>query len=118
MISSVRVYDSKFCDRGFYDFFPNDLCTVSHGFWVIFSLLLFAGIFVALCFWELQTTAFFGVLQMGGKRRRVEPGSCMEWMKKEEVWEILSRGNFTGYMEKLNGGNLAITQQFLKSWKE
>ena len=42
----------------------------------------------------------------------------MEWMKKDEVWEILSRGNFIGYMEKLNGGNPTITQQFLKSWKE
>ena len=118
MISSVRMYDLELCDCGFYDFFPNDLCTVSHGFWVIFSLVLFAGIFVALCIWELQTTVFFGVMQMGGKRQRVEPGSCMEWMKKDEVWEILSRGNFTGYMEKLNGGNPTITQQFLKSWKE
>ena len=60
-------------------------------------------------------TVFFGVLQMGGKRRRVEPGSYMEWMKKDEVWEILSRENFNGYMEKLNGGNPAIMQQFMKS---
>lgn len=68
MISSVWVYDSELCNRGSYDFFPNDLCTVSHEFWVIFSLVLFVGIFVALCIWELQTTVFFGVLQMGGKR--------------------------------------------------
>ena len=48
----------------------------------------------------------------------MELGSCMEWMKKEEVWDILRRGNFTGYMERLNGGNPTITQQFLKTWKE
>lgn len=39
----------------------------------------------------------------------MEPRSCMEWMKKDEVWEFLSRGKFIGYMEKLNRGNPAIT---------
>ena len=112
---SVRVYDSELCDRGYCALIPNDLCNISHGFWVYFVLVLFAVICEALCTWELQTTVFFGGLQMGGKRRRVEPGSCMEWMKKEEVWEILRRGNFTRYMERLNGGNPAITQQFLKT---
>ena len=47
---------------------------------------------------------------MGGKRKRVELVSCMEWMKKEEVWDILTRVNLTGFMERLNGSNPAITQ--------
>ena len=39
-------------------------------------------------------------------------------MKKEEVWEILRRSNFTGFMERLNGSNPPITQQYLNTWKE
>lgn len=70
--------------------------------------------------WELQTKKFesIGAWKMGGKRKRVEPVSCREWMKKEEVWEILRRGNFTGFMERLNGRNHTIMQQFIKTWKE
>ena len=47
---------------------------------------------------------------MGGKRKRVEPFSCSESMKKEEVLDILRHGSFTRYMERLNGNNLVITQ--------
>ena len=55
----------------------------------------------------------FGILgawKMGGKRKQIELVSCMEWMKKEEVWDILRRGNFTGFMKRLNGNDPAITQ--------
>jgi len=56
-----------------------------------------------------------GARKMGGKRKRVEPVSCMEWMKKEEVCDILRWGNFIGFMERLKGNNPAITQQFIKA---
>ena len=55
---------------------------------------------------------------MGGKRKRVEPISCKEWMKKIEVWDILRHMNFIGYMERLKGNNLAITQKFIKTWRD
>ena len=55
---------------------------------------------------------------MGGKRKRVELPSYAEWKKKLEVWDILRRGNFTSYMERLKGNNPAITHQFVKSWKD
>ena len=41
--------------------------------------------------------------------------SCMEWMKKEEVWDILRQGNFIGFMKRFNGSNPAIMQQFIKT---
>ena len=52
----------------------------------------------------------FGDRKMGGKRKRVETVSCMEWMKKEEVWDIMRWDNFTRCMERLNNNNLAIMQ--------
>ena len=55
---------------------------------------------------------------MGSKKKRVEPTSYKEWMKKKEVKEILRRGNFTRYMERLKGNNLVITQQFIKTWRD
>lgn len=91
----------------------------SHGLWVVsFNQCLGSGfcrVFGAfLC---VQTRAFFAEI-MGGKRKRVEPPSCAEWRKKTEVWDILRRGNFTDYMERLKGNNPAITHQFVKSWKD
>lgn len=55
---------------------------------------------------------------MGGKRKRVESPSCVEWRKKIEVLDILRHGNFTDYMERLKGNNPAIRHQFVKSWKD
>ena len=111
MTMSVRKYDAKLCDCGFCVLIPNDICKILHGFWV-YCVSVLAIICEAFCIWELQTKilVILGALQMGGKRKRVEPGSCIEWMKKEEVWEILRRGNFTGFMERLNGSNPTITQ--------
>ena len=55
---------------------------------------------------------------LGGKWKRVEPPSYARWKKNSEVWDILRRGNFTGYMERLKGNNPAITHQFVKSWRD
>lgn len=47
--------------------------------------------------------------KMGGKRKSMEPVSCKEWKKKEEVWVILMSGNFMSYMERLKGVNPVST---------
>ena len=56
--------------------------------------------------------------KMGGKRKRVELASCLEWIKKMEVWDILRCRNFIGYMERLKGNNPTIMHQFIKTWKD
>ena len=92
-----------------------------HGFWVFFAIFPSVSRFslVFCCLWGFQKKSnyYLGVWKMGGKRKRVEPISCSEWKKKVEVWDILRHGNFTKYMERLNGGNPVITQQFIKTWK-
>ena len=55
---------------------------------------------------------------MGRKRKRVEPASCKDWTKKNEVCDILRHVNFTRYMERLKGNNLAITHRFIKIWRD
>ena len=55
---------------------------------------------------------------MGGRRKRIELTSCKEWKKKSEIWDILEQGNLIGFMEKMKRGNLAITYQFIKTWKD
>ena len=94
----------------------------SHRLWAIVTIFLFKcgvifGSRVYKGFQRKKTSDIEGG-NMGGKRKRVELESCMEWMKKTEVWDILRCGNFIGYMERLKGNNLAITHQFIKSWKD
>lgn len=119
MASYVRGYDVELRGHRCRVLNPNDSLFASHSFWVFFAFVFEA--FPELSFAkELQTNFFvsFGALKMGGKRKRVDPVSCREWMKKEEVWEILRRGNFTCFMERFNGGNLNIMQHFIKTWRE
>ena len=94
----------------------------SNGLWVFFTILPFDsdisfGSSVYRVFQRENSRDIEGQ-NMGGQRKRVEPASCKEWMKKMKVWDIIRRRNFIGYMERLKGNNPAITQQFIKSWRD
>ena len=88
----------------------------SHGLWVTFFLQCFSYaecrvIGVLHCedirafsckdlgFFLSVHSSGFAIEIMGGKRKWVEPPSYTRWKKNLEVWYILRRGIFTGYME-------------------
>ena len=73
MTMSVREYDAELCDRRFCVLIPNDLCNISHGFWVYIAFVI-VGIFEVVFIEELQMKismiiVIVGALQMGGKRK-------------------------------------------------
>ena len=84
-----------------------------HGLWVVVAIFFFESsiVFGNSVYWVFQRERSKDIEgeNMGGKRKRVEPASCKEWMKKTKVWDILRCMNFTGYMEKLKGNNPTIT---------
>ena len=91
----------------------------SHGLWVLSSFpFLGSGVRRMIRGFQSKKTSVLDAEIMRGKRKWVEPPSCAEWKNKPEVWDILRRGNFTSYMERLKGNNPTITHQFVKSWKD
>ena len=66
------------------------------------STLEFILLIVCIGFFQRNFFDKIAGKKMGGKRKRVEPTSCKEWNKKEEVWDMLMSGNFRGYMQMVN----------------
>lgn len=40
---------------------------------------------------------------MGGEPRKKEPNNCKEWKANLDVWDILNKGKFATYIEKIHG---------------
>jgi len=54
---------------------------------------------------------------MGGDLTQTEPTQHDKLKENGELWEISQRGNFTTYIEALNGHDTILSREFTDTWK-
>jgi len=54
---------------------------------------------------------------MGGDRIRTEPVSCCEFKDNLVAWHYYKEGRISPYLERLDGYNEALSEQFARSWQ-
>ncbi|KAH9301367.1 hypothetical protein KI387_012950, partial [Taxus chinensis] len=55
---------------------------------------------------------------MGGSPCQIEPSVDLDWRDNVELWNILSHGGITNFMEKVQGHDQSILVCFAKDWKD
>ncbi|KAH9293285.1 hypothetical protein KI387_041509 [Taxus chinensis] len=58
------------------------------------------------------------LVKMGGPPCQIEPCADPDWKDNTELWNILSIGGFTNFVERVQGHDQSISVRFAKEWNE
>ncbi|KAH9292694.1 hypothetical protein KI387_042120, partial [Taxus chinensis] len=58
------------------------------------------------------------IVKMGGPPYQIESCADPDWKENTELWNILSIGGFTNFVERVQGHDQSISVRFAKEWNE